>query len=170
MTGEGGGWVLALFLNADLNFSPRVRQLRYSVPSRGRRRGPLSLTLPVFFFSCLWKESDTSLPKTQTHTRLSAYQGHQSHCPPPGGCAIGRSWLCAPGTAMVKGNCCYHMHRLRNAKINSEKTPLGEKAHPLWDMLYHCSFYQQKPGFAVLLLRAMLEGHMLWTYGQMLRT
>lgn len=47
--------------------------------------------------------------KPQTHTRLSAYQGHEPHCPPGGGSPrTGRpaGWVggCvgAPGTARVQ--------------------------------------------------------------------
>lgn len=69
--------VLALLLNADLNFSPGVRQLRSSIPSRGRRRGHCSSHVHSFFPAStggrLLKESDTSpyTPKPTPASRLT---------------------------------------------------------------------------------------------------
>lgn len=145
--GEGVGWLLALFLNADLNFSPGVRQLRYFVPSRGRRRGPLNLTLSQFFPAC--GRNQISPPvKPQTHTRLSPYRGHKSHRPPPpppGGPGISRACLCALDTARLKGSWADPRHRLRKAKIIREKSPVLHDAlkedDPPWASLSHHSLY-----------------------------
>ena len=95
--GGGGAGVRALLLNADLNFSPGVRQLRSSSPSRGRRRGHSTSHFQSFFFfpACTGGRTIEGIRyppslKPQTHTCLSAYQGHKSHWRPKDGPGLAR--------------------------------------------------------------------------------
>lgn len=53
---------------------------------------------------------------------------------------MGRGWRGALGPAMVTENCSYHMHRLRNAKINSEKTPVLKHCSERWHILRGTQF------------------------------
>lgn len=150
--------VLALLLNADLNFSPGVRQLRCSIPSRGRRRGHCSSHVHSFFPAGtggrLLKESDTSLPTPPNPHQPLGLPGAQTPPSAPRRPSDGQRLVGRSGPSTEEGKLFSSQTSTKDAKINSEKPgtyPALKEAHPLWGAARSGSLCNRSQGPASLL-------------------